>query len=77
MITAGSLPFKSLFVLLQELLGEMHSSGKLTSLSLWKELFPLIDKDNRYHDMLGQPGKWNFPCLLGYWIQVSFCMQSR
>jgi len=43
--------------LMQELLGEMHSSGKLTSLSLWKELFPLIDKDNRYHDMLGQPGK--------------------
>ncbi len=35
----------------------MHGSGKLTSLSLWKELFPLIDKDNRYHDMLGQPGK--------------------
>lgn len=40
----------------QELLEEMHSRGKLDSISLWKELYPLITKDRRYHDMLGQPG---------------------
>ena len=41
---------------MQEFLEELHSSGRLTSLSLWKELYQDINKDHRYHDMLGQPG---------------------
>ena len=51
-----------LFCYLQELLDEMHRRGKLNSLSLWKELYPLFNRDDRYHDMLGQPGR-----LLGVW----------
>ena len=31
--------------------------GKLTSVSLWKELYQTIAADDRYHAMLGQPGK--------------------
>jgi pre-mRNA-processing factor 40 len=38
------------------LLDELHSSGKLTSVSLWKERYALISSDHRYHSMLGQPG---------------------
>lgn len=41
---------------LQEFLDELRSVGKLSSLSLWKELYPEIVKEQRYHDMLGQPG---------------------
>ncbi len=40
----------------QEYLEQLHKDEKLTSLSLWKELCPNITKDQRYHDMLGQPG---------------------
>ena len=41
----------------QALLKELHSTGKLTSLSLWKELYQTIAADDRYHAMLGQPGE--------------------
>ena len=40
----------------QELLEELHAKGKLTSISLWKDLFSVISNDTRYHSMLGQPG---------------------
>jgi pre-mRNA-processing factor 40 len=40
----------------QDLLRELHSSGKLSVVSLWKDLYPTISADQRYHDILGQPG---------------------
>ena len=44
----------------QVFLDELHSAGKLTSTSLWKELYSTITDDHRYHGMLGQPGKTTF-----------------
>ena len=38
------------------LLEELHEQGRLTSVSMWKELYALISKDPRFLDMLGQPG---------------------
>lgn len=38
------------------LLDSMHEEGKLTSMSLWVELYPLISADLRFSAMLGQPG---------------------
>lgn len=37
-------------------LDELHELGKLTSMSLWVELYPLISADTRFSSMLGQPG---------------------
>ena len=39
-----------------ELLDELHEAGKLTSMSLWVELYPVISGDIRFSHMLGQPG---------------------
>jgi len=39
-----------------ELLDELHEAGKLTSMSLWVELYQAICADNRFSNMLGQPG---------------------
>jgi len=52
------LDFFSLFPLMQSFLKELHATGKLTSASLWKELYPRMAEDERYHSMLGQPGKY-------------------
>ena len=41
---------------LQSLLDELHEQGKLTSMSLWVELYPMISADLRFSVMLGQPG---------------------
>merc|ERR1719369_552796 len=38
------------------LLDELHEAGKLTSMSLWVELYQSICADNRFSHMLGQPG---------------------
>nr|CAG4640855.1 EOG090X064W [Eulimnadia texana] len=38
------------------LLDEIHEQGKLTSMSLWVESYPLISTDIRFTAMLGQPG---------------------
>lgn len=38
------------------LLDELHEQGKLTSMSLWVELYPTISADLRFSAMLGQPG---------------------
>ncbi|XP_014239361.1 pre-mRNA-processing factor 40 homolog A isoform X2 [Cimex lectularius] len=38
------------------LLNELHEEGKLTSMSLWVELYPIISADLRFSAMLGQPG---------------------
>lgn len=38
------------------LLDALHEEGKLTSMSLWVELYPLISADLRFSAMLGQPG---------------------
>lgn len=38
------------------LLNELHEKGKLTSMSLWVELYPTIRADPRFTNMLGQPG---------------------
>lgn len=38
------------------LLDELHEQGKLTSMSLWVELYPIISADIRFTAMLGQPG---------------------
>lgn len=42
--------------MLQHLLDELHELGKLTSMSLWVELYPTISADLRFSAMLGQPG---------------------
>ncbi|XP_076360616.1 pre-mRNA processing factor 40 isoform X2 [Tachypleus tridentatus] len=39
-----------------ELLTELHEQGKLTSMSLWVELYSVISADPRFGCMLGQPG---------------------
>lgn len=38
------------------LLDSLHEEGKLTSMSLWVELYPIISADLRFSAMLGQPG---------------------
>lgn len=38
------------------LLNELHEEGKLTSMSLWVELYPIISADLRFSAMLGQSG---------------------
>ncbi|XP_064456201.1 pre-mRNA-processing factor 40 homolog B-like [Ornithodoros turicata] len=38
------------------LLNELHERGKLTSMSLWVELYSTIRADPRFTNMLGQPG---------------------
>ncbi|XP_050314520.1 pre-mRNA-processing factor 40 homolog A isoform X1 [Anthonomus grandis grandis] len=38
------------------LLDHLHEEGKLTSMSLWVELYPLISADIRFSAMLGQTG---------------------
>ena len=38
------------------LLDELHENGKLTSMSLWVELYAMISGDVRFSAMLGQPG---------------------
>lgn len=35
---------------------ELHEQGKLTSMSLWVELYPIISADIRFSAMLGQGG---------------------
>lgn len=40
----------------QMFLEELHQQGKLTSVSLWKELYPFISTDIRFSALLGQPG---------------------
>merc|ERR1740131_200760 len=37
-------------------LDELHEQGKLTSMSLWVELYPIISQDARFQALLGQPG---------------------
>merc|ERR1712130_369120 len=37
-------------------LDELHEQGKLTSMSLWMELYPVVSQDPRFHSLLGQPG---------------------
>jgi len=39
-----------------QVLDELHEGGKLTSMSLWVELYPHISSDIRFSTMLGQPG---------------------
>lgn len=38
------------------LLDSLHEDGKLTSMSVWVELYPTISADLRFSAMLGQPG---------------------
>merc|ERR1712142_1272801 len=38
------------------LLDELHQKGKLNSMSLWMDLFPVMSQDIRFSKMLGQPG---------------------
>ena len=38
------------------LLDELHEQGKLNSMSLWMDLYPIISQDVRFTNMLGQPG---------------------
>ncbi|KAG1682607.1 Pre-mRNA-processing factor 40 A [Nymphon striatum] len=44
---------RDLFVLF---LDELHEQGKLTSMSLWHELYTTVSSDVRFTSMLGQPG---------------------
>lgn len=43
-------------LILQSLLDELHEQGKLTSMSLWVELYPMLSADLRFSAMLGQSG---------------------
>jgi len=38
------------------LLDELHEQGKLTSMSLWMELYSIVSQDSRFSTVLGQPG---------------------
>lgn len=51
-------------------LEELHQQGKLTSMSLWKELYPVISTDIRFSALLGQPGNtfFNFFTINKYYI---------
>lgn len=49
---------------LQALLEELHDSGRLNSMSLWMDLYPVISQDVRFHNMLGQPGTGNISRLI-------------
>lgn len=40
----------------QALLAELKESGRITSGTKWKEVYPLFAKDERYINMLGLPG---------------------
>ena len=44
-------------------LDHLHESGKLTSTSLWKDLYSVISVDSSYSDMLGQPGETGYTCM--------------
>lgn len=44
-----------MFFFYQVLLDTLHEEGKLTSMSLWVELYPVISADMRFSAMLG---KW-------------------
>ncbi|XP_077979114.1 pre-mRNA-processing factor 40 homolog B-like isoform X2 [Glandiceps talaboti] len=37
-------------------LDELHEQGRLHSMSLWMDLYPIISSDQRFHRMLGQTG---------------------
>merc|ERR1712141_574401 len=39
-----------------QVLDELHEAGKLTSMSLWVELYQAVSADIRFSNMLGQPG---------------------
>ncbi|CAF0817673.1 unnamed protein product [Adineta ricciae] len=39
-----------------DFLDELHEQGKLHSMSLWIDLFSIISNDERFSQMLGQPG---------------------
>jgi pre-mRNA-processing factor 40 len=39
------------------LLDELHEKGKLNSMSLWVDCFSTISADDRFTNLLGQPGK--------------------
>ena len=41
---------------MNSVLDELHEQGRLTSMSLWCELYPVLSQDPRFHALLGQPG---------------------
>merc|ERR1712096_5909 len=41
---------------MNSVLDELHEQDKLTSMSLWVELYPVGSQDPRFHALLGQPG---------------------
>ena len=41
---------------MNSVLDELHEQGRLTSMSLWCELYPVVSQDPRFHALLGQPG---------------------
>ena len=43
-------------ILLQELLKELVDAGKIKARTKWKDVYPLFSKDERYINMLGNPG---------------------
>ena len=42
--------------MIQGLLQELVQEGKIKARTKWKEIYPLFKEDNRYLDMLGNPG---------------------
>lgn len=57
---------------LQTLLDELHEQGKLTSMSLWVELYPIISADLRFSAMLGQGGL-SFKTCFSYSLMTINC----
>lgn len=52
------------------LLDELHEGGKLTSMSLWVELYPTISADIRFSNMLGQPGSTPLDLFKFYVVEL-------
>lgn len=54
-------------------LEELHQQGKLTSISLWKELYPIISTDVRFSALLGQPGiSFSYYLLYVFYFSCNF-----
>lgn len=61
---------------LQMLLDELHEGGKMTSMSLWVELYPTVSADLRFSAMLGQPGSYDLKLILINILTTQMCAGS-
>jgi pre-mRNA-processing factor 40 len=45
-----------LLIDLKELLNELRDAGHIVARTKWKDVYPLLHRDERYETMLGNPG---------------------